>query len=198
MSAALDGPAGAPVPASTVTAPDASTGVPVWLLDVDGVVNANKPGWSAAPRQSNAYADGQSHRMRWAPALVDRIRSLHRSGTVEVRWCTTWCPWADQLERMLALPPLVRTLTAEQVVSPRVSLPAKLAVALEVMLVERRPLIWTDDEAVPQGGPNRDLLEAAGMPMLLVAPRMSRGLQRADLDAIEAFAAGLAAGRRSP
>jgi len=55
---------------------------PVWLLDVDGVINVARPGWGAAPRSGNAYSAGQAYRMRWAPALVERIRALHRAGSV--------------------------------------------------------------------------------------------------------------------
>ncbi|KUL32677.1 hypothetical protein [Actinoplanes awajinensis] len=45
---------------------------PVWLLDVDGVLNANRPGWSAAPRRGMAYAGGTGFLMRWAPARLGR------------------------------------------------------------------------------------------------------------------------------
>ncbi|GAB7036225.1 MULTISPECIES: hypothetical protein [Catenuloplanes] len=50
-----------------------------------------------------------------------------------------------------------------------------------------RRLIWTDDEALPPPGAARDALTADGRAML-VAPDSRRGLQPADLDAIEAFA----------
>ncbi|WP_146099553.1 hypothetical protein [Kineococcus xinjiangensis] len=40
----------------------------VWLLDVDGVLNASRPGWSAPPRIRSAYSGGFEYRIRWAPA----------------------------------------------------------------------------------------------------------------------------------
>src|SRR5690348_3934124 len=42
----------------------------VWLLDVDGVLNANRPGWGGPPRGGNAQSGGDLFRIRWAPALV--------------------------------------------------------------------------------------------------------------------------------
>jgi len=55
-------------------------------LDVDGVLNAQMPmGWG---RLGNGYArvDGVEYKIRWAPAMIDALRSLD----VELVWCTTW------------------------------------------------------------------------------------------------------------
>jgi hypothetical protein len=126
---------------------------PVWLLDVDGVINAARPGWGAKPRSGMASSMAVGWRMRWAPALVRRIRDVHTTGALEVRWCDA----------------------------------AKLAAAQAVLEGEGRPLVWTDDDAVPLSGPTYDELPAGGR-ALLIRPRAHRGLQPADLDAIEAFA----------
>ncbi|MER7166809.1 hypothetical protein ABT336_12195 [Micromonospora sp. NPDC000207] len=157
---------------------------PVWLLDVDGVINASKPGWSAPPRTAYAYAQGQQWKMRWAPALITRIRDLHNNGIVEVRWCTTWCAYADQLERLWALPPLGRAFTDD--VNGHAASVAKLA-AVRQVLTEGRRLIWTDDTEVPLGGPLYDEL-MADVRVLLCRPKASRGLQPIEVDDIEAFA----------
>lgn len=77
---------------------------PVWLLDVDGVINASRPGWGAAPHHGTATAAGMSFRIRWAPALAKRIRALHESGRVEIRWCSTWCDWLIRLSGCSACP----------------------------------------------------------------------------------------------
>ncbi|RSM55680.1 hypothetical protein DMB66_35850 [Actinoplanes sp. ATCC 53533] len=163
---------------------------PVWLLDVDGVVNTTRPGWGGAPRKALVWsgADNTSYVLRWSPLLVDRIRSLHTRGKVEVRWCTTWCPEAHRLERLWRLPELARALAADPMPRGAECWPLKLAAAWSV-LAEGRRLIWTDDEALPPPGPERDELTAAGR-ALLIAPRAARGLQAADLDLIEKFAAG--------
>lgn len=157
---------------------------PVWLLDVDGVINASRPGWSAAPRKGYAYAAGHEYKMRWAPALITRIRDLHKAGTVEVRWCTTWCAYADQLERLWALPPLDRAFTDD--VNGDAAAFAKLAAARHVLDTGRR-LIWTDDTEVPLYGEIHDELIADGR-ALLIRPKGSTGLQPEHLDLIETFA----------
>ena len=164
---------------------------PVWLLDVDGVVNTIRPGWGAAPRRSLVWsgADNTSYLLRWSPLLVDRIRALHTGGTVEVRWCTTWCPEAERLERLWRLPVLGRSLEADPMPRGSGCWPLKRYAARSVLAGEGRRLIWTDDDALPPPGPERDELTADGR-ALLIAPRANRGLQPADLHLIEKFAQG--------
>lgn len=156
---------------------------PVWLLDVDGVLNATRPGWSAAPRNGTAYGGGHPYRLRWAPALITRIRALHQAGSVTLRWCSTWCADADQVERLFALPPLERSWTGP--ISHSAAPAAKLAAA-HAVLDQGHRLIWTDDDAVPTSGPVHDELVATGC-ALLIAPLANRGLQPEHLDTIEAF-----------
>ncbi|GGK97582.1 hypothetical protein GCM10010126_66270 [Planomonospora parontospora] len=155
----------------------------MWLLDVDGVINASRPGWGAAPRSGTAYSGSNAYRMRWAPALLDRIRALHRAGDVEICWCSTWCADVDQLERLFALPRLARAWSGH--LSASAAAAAKLAAARDVLARGRR-LIWTDDVEVPESGPVHDELTRGGR-ALLIAPSPGRGLQPEHMDAIEAF-----------
>ncbi|MGC4886611.1 hypothetical protein [Micromonospora sp. DT227] len=157
---------------------------PVWLLDVDGVINASRPGWNATPWKGYAYENATEHKLRWAPQLITRIYELHRSGLVEIRWCSTWCAYADQLERLFRLPPLGRAFH-DDVRGVAASL-AKLAAVRQVLASGRR-LIWTDDDETPTAGPLHDELTADGR-ALLIRPKSGRGLRPAHLDAIEAFA----------
>ncbi|MFY1686902.1 hypothetical protein [Plantactinospora sp. WMMB782] len=161
---------------------------PVWLLDVDGVVNARRPGWGRPVRRADVWSetDRCEYPLRWAGALVDRIRTLHASGLVEVRWCSTWCPEADLLERLWRLPALGRALDCDPVPKGELGWPVKLAAARAV-LAGGRTLVWTDDEAIPAGDRVLDRAVARGI-ALLIAPDPGRGLRPADLDAIEAFA----------
>jgi hypothetical protein len=169
---------------------------PVWLLDVDGVVNATKPGWHAAPARAWVYStvDRCEYRLRWAPALVQRLRALHVAGTVEIRWCTTWCLEAATLERLWHLPRLDRALTCEPMPRGSAAHPLKLAAARRVLAADR-VLIWTDDAAVPGPGPLHDELTNGGR-ALLIAPSARRGLTPQHLADIEAFAARAACGDR--
>jgi hypothetical protein len=156
---------------------------PVWLLDVDGVINAGSPGWGGAPRTGNAYSAGFEFRIRWAPPLIARIRALHDRDAVEIRWCSTWCSDADQLERLFALPRFDRCWTED--INGAVAAAAKLAAARQV-LADGRRLIWTDDSEVPTSGPVYDELMREGR-TLLIAPSPRNGLQPAHLDAIDDF-----------
>jgi hypothetical protein len=164
-------------------------GGPVWLLDVDGVLNASRPGWSAAPFSSRVVADGRAHRFRWAPQAVALVREVTLAG-LEVRWCSTWVPWAREVEEVFRLPELPLAFSPEAVrAAPGAQAvdALKVAAALHVVEVERRPLVWTDDQVVPLGGALRERLEGAGVPVLLLRPRESRGLRPEDAELIRAF-----------
>lgn len=160
---------------------------PVWLLDIDGVINANKPGWSAPPRRVRIAG----FMIRWAPALIDRIRELRRDGAVDVRWASTWCGYPTELDQLsacigLRLDPAFGDRAASKTWGDE-----KAEAALDVIRQGRR-LIWTDDDEVDAA---RDLFPLiakaeADSRALLIAPRSNRGLQPAHLDQIAEFAAG--------
>lgn len=163
-----------------------STDKIVWLLDVDGVINANNPGWGAAPHKAYVEAHGTTWRFRWAPSLVDFIRQVALSDLVEIRWATTWVPWARNVEAAFKLPELALAFS-EQVafISPHT---AKADAALEVIVKEQRPLLWTDDDAVPSEGYVRDALDQVEEGrLLIVEPHPNKGLQPEDVERIKEF-----------
>lgn len=165
---------------------------PVWLLDVDGVLNAARPGWDDVFNQGQAFVDGVGFSLRWAPALIGRISAIVTSGAVEMRWATTWVDNIIQVERLLHLPRITTAfegLGCGQDGERTAAL--KLQAALDVVEVERRPLIWTDDSAIPDDGPEMDRLMDAGVPVLLLSPGSRQGLQPDDLAAIDDFLAEL-------
>lgn len=132
----------------------------IWLLDVDGPINANKPRWHAAPRTKYVHADGDSFKFRWAPALIDEIREL--SKVVEIRWATTWIPWIFVIEHTLGLPKFkCIDWPPGQIESFAVRCDLKLAAARAVV-ANGDKLIWTDDDAIPPFGPIVNELEKAG------------------------------------
>ena len=160
---------------------------PVWLLDVDGVLNANRPGWGAPPRQGTAHYGSETFRMRWAPKLMVELVQLHREGMVDLRWATTWVDHIDSVQALFGLPafPLAfsRLSAAPQVKAPGL----KMDAALQVVETERRALIWTDDDAIDADPLLVPRLRASGQPLLLIRPDPRRGLQPADLQAIAEF-----------
>lgn len=156
---------------------------PVWLLDVDGVVNAPRPPWPGRISKSFAVADGQKFEMRYASGLVDRIRAVHEEGLAELRWCTTWNPWADQLESMWGLPVLART--AADIPSGPAGDLVKHSIAANIC-GSGSPLVWTDDTAIPSlpvGHPAKMVRHD----VLLVAPNARAGLSPLDMQAIDTF-----------
>jgi len=64
-----------------------------------------------------------------------------------------------------------------------------------VVEVERRPLIWTDDDAIPVLGAHRRRLEEAGVPVLLLSPDPTRVSARTTFERIDAFLADAVGGR---
>lgn len=162
---------------------------PVWLLDVDGVLNADRPGWGAPARQGHVPLAGFYYRLRWSPGLVERVTALHESGSVEIRWATTWVDHIELVERLLRLPAFASAFRGLGQLPAYKAPLRKLDAALGVVEVERRPLVWTDDDAIPGGGEARDRLELAGVPVMFIVPDPRTGLQPEDLDAIEEFIA---------
>lgn len=183
--------------------PDAHSSVPVWLLDVDGVLNAlSRPGWHAPPARRYAHVDGLEFKLRWAPSLIDAIVDLHRSKTVEIRWATSWVNHTDQLCRLMGLPrfPLAFTLPVTLKAATdelHAATEAAKRVAALATITPGRRLLWTDDDAIfLVGTPERDALEAAGS--LLIAPDDRRGLQPEDIDKIRAWLSHGAAAQVAP
>lgn len=157
--------------------------VPVWLLDVDGVLNGSRPGWGGAGRAGRVSVDGLALRLRWEPKAIGCIRTLHMGGLIEVRWCTTWVPWADRLEDLWRLPTLLRAWDGD----PPDTWAAKCAAAVQVIADGRR-LVWTDDDLDPAEVPPEVEKAQRGGQALLIRPRSSRGLRPEDFHRIEEFA----------
>lgn len=167
--------------------PDPAALPPVWLLDVDGVLNANKAGWSAAPFHADVTDRwNMTWKLQWEPRLLSRIRHHHTDGTIEVRWCTTWCPSAHLLEKLWGWPELQRSWDED--LHGYHAVEKKRETARAVVAAGRR-LIWTDDDAFPHRGPLADEFTGTGR-ALLIKPIPKRGLRPEHLDAIEAFAGG--------
>lgn len=162
-----------------------SASKPVLLLDIDGVINGHprRCGWDGPPRRLKVGMP-----VYHEPQVIDRLRQLHASGAVEIRWCTTWCgiPRAlDQLSKQLDLP--FAPAFGDRPMSKMWGDMKVEAVLAE--LSEGRRVIWADDEEATAG---RQIFlaiakaEADGQ-LLLVEPDSSLGLRPEHFDAIETF-----------
>lgn len=73
------------------------SGIPLWLLDVDGVLNAFDP----AVMENSGWDDWTTFTangfvIRYSPEMVKRIASLHDSEKLQVQWLTTWGKLANE------------------------------------------------------------------------------------------------------
>lgn len=116
---------------------------PIWLLDVDGVLNAYE---EAAPilRDWDDWQEfiARGFPIRYSPAMIARILALHESGAVEVRWLTTWGHFANEDLQPLGFPEFL--VAAEMPFRDRLGW-WKLPVAQD-LFYQGRAVIWTDDE----------------------------------------------------
>lgn len=166
----------------------------VWLLDVDGVINARRAGWGrAAVHHHVCDSEGTSWRMTFEPKLLEFVREVADRPDAEVVWSTTWCGSAHVLEELWELPELRRAFT---VPAGKYTGDLKLQ-AVRAELAQGNRVIWTDDTEVPDvAGSSRDVALHIELMMsrraLLIRPDGRRGLRPADMLAIRDF---LEAGR---
>lgn len=156
---------------------------PVLLLDVDGVLFADRPPWNDADKRAVITVGTEDYPVRWSPQCVSTLFKLAHNGRIEIRWCTTWCPHAHLLEQLWQLPPLPRCWADPIDSIPQVKA-AKLAAARAVLAADRR-LIWCDDDAIPLAKKRRELGMAGDA--LYVIPNGVRGLSPGQMRQIAAF-----------
>lgn len=148
---------------STVTATPTS-GKPVLLLDIDGVINSllMKPpsmGWPMDAWNSVDYVDpdGAQWPLLWSSMVVEYLNALHESGRVEVRWHTTWQDQALGFAKVVGLPEDWAVAHAPEFTADQGSFARdqvlkrqptwwKYPAARRVLTDEGRPLIWIDDD----------------------------------------------------
>jgi hypothetical protein len=146
--------------------------LPVWLLDIDGVINCTKPDWHQRPYSGVASAWGREWHMRWSPSLIREIFAIKAEGLAEVRWCTTWCGNTQQFAKLWNL--ALSDSFPEPIPNSDV-LDTKIRVACDVVRSEKRALIWTDDHA-PSHGLGLVELMSTDQPVLIIRPSERFGL----------------------
>lgn len=160
---------------------------PLWLLDVDGVINAvdpvhdGKPGWNRGIRSGVMS-------IRWRTKVAEFIAAAHRSGRAEVRWLTTWEELAnEELAGPLGLP------TFELAGHRQAEVGALDWWKFDIVrreVPDDRPLIWTDDDlaSAERMVPGlREWIAARTGPKLLISPDWHHGLTDDLLAQIEVF-----------
>lgn len=179
---------------------------PVMLLDIDGVLNAitKKPNtniWPAASWQTGrAVADDFSWPIMWSVEVIKFLTAVHDDGLAEIRWHTTWQHEAQTLADLVGLPtfPVADAPEAPrddlpngELIAARIrdGLPAwwKYGAARRVVIDERRPLVWVDDDITYElTRQARDTLAALG-PVRFISPDYRTGLTPRHLREINEF-----------
>jgi hypothetical protein len=186
---------------------------PLWLLDVDGVLNAvaKRPdrGVWRDWRHGRATADGVEWPIWFSPTVTGTVARLHESGVVEVRWLTTWGVHANgELRELLGVPELEvagepphvtgdhgaeshgQAVAREEPDDAKVSWWKLEAVQRTLIDEPERPVIWTDDDL----GSERDAVawvERHVPRRLLLSPRPDVGLTPRQLRAIRSYCGDL-------
>jgi len=174
--------------------------VPVWLLDVDGVVNAhtNSPQrlLSAWPKEAWVDTEADGGRKVWqiqaATPVVDFIRKVHDSGLAEIRWHTTWQEHALNVGRAIGLPdfPIHDAPEYDPGFWHRVRGTDswwKLPSVTRLVHLEKRALIWTDDDIDYEMTKQQRRSLQEDNRVLLIAPDAYVGLCQVHLDKIDKF-----------
>jgi hypothetical protein len=128
--------------------------VPVWLLDIDGVLNAatRKPDRNVWPRDQwrplRVHIRDVSLPVLVAEPVLEFIRRVHDEQRAEIRWHTTWQHDAAALEAACDLPhfPVQPCPEYNDAGWHRAKRWFKLAAAERVLMHECRDLLWTDDD----------------------------------------------------
>lgn len=169
--------------------------IPVWLLDIDGVVNActRKPDRNVWPldqwRSVRVAVGDHSLPVLAAQPVVDFIRRVHEEGQAEIRWHTTWQKDAACIEAALGMPSLPVQDCPEFTDRHLRDAWFKLAAAERVVMEEGRSLIWTDDDLgweLRGAGRTIDLLREVA-PILTISPDDRTGLTPKHLRLIAEF-----------
>lgn len=174
---------------------------PVWLLDLDGVVNAcpriSDPPPSCWPADQWVRTEMKSrHSDTPWPILAARpvlhfIATVHALGQAEVRWHTTWQEEANKVGQELGLP--------EFEVEPAPEYEGwgmgtrgwwKVPATRRACTRTRGNLIWTDDQAAFPDLDKKDRLWLRNEGTLIIAPSASMGLVQANLDKILFYLGG--------
>lgn len=175
---------------------------PVWLLDIDGVLNATTSRsfpshvWPRYTwRQFTAMGNSREWTLKVAQPVVDFVQEVHDSGLVEIRWHTTWQHAAQNVAKELGLPEFpvheapeyTPTAWEGSTVGEWWKLPGAWRVIGSEPGDEGRPLVWTDDDiGFMTTKEQLAALRAAGK-VLLVEPGSKEGLVKKHLTKIREF-----------
>jgi hypothetical protein len=167
---------------------------PLWLLDIDGVVNSPTPEvptevWDDWV-QTSAWSPSGTWQIHTAVPVRDFITHVHESGLAEIRWHSTWQEFSVNVGDAVGLPrfPIQDAPEAHKYGFSDArwwKLPAVWRELLGRGPGGNRPVLWTDDDMDCLTGEQQTALTAAGCK--LVRPNFRTGLNAEDLKEIETY-----------
>jgi len=154
--------------------------VPIWFLDIDGVVNAAGVDLPEHLVRTEATTAGTTWPIHYSPEVVEFINMIHRAGLAEIRWLTTW----GQDARSSFAPAVgLDDFPAYDMYDSEGWWKAEIVAAS--IAEEARPIIWTDDDI------NDDdvayFRDFATVPSAVIPPATEVGLTSSDLSAVLTF-----------
>ncbi|MCU1491877.1 MAG: hypothetical protein JWM85_3282 [Acidimicrobiaceae bacterium] len=162
-------------------------GLPILVLDVDGVINP----YAMDGPVPGAFSDFASHEsrgflLRCSRQMGARLASL----PAELVWATTWAESVDvDVAPWCSLPPGLRVAARPPRREPDASSNWKSVQVRDFVVAEGRPFAWVDDDALDVPGPDglspREWAADQSLDSLLIAPSPDRGLTPGELDRLE-------------
>lgn len=163
---------------------------PVWLLDIDGVVNADPGQHQVWPEGSWVQTTATGSSRDWpivaATPVIEFIRRVHEEKWAEIIWLSTWRTHSNNVSKALGLPNFRYNNSALYAnKATRYAGPAwwKMYEAL-MTKGNNRPVIWTDDDISDE---IRDIWGRDTNEDLLISPRSKEGLAPVHLIKIAKF-----------
>jgi hypothetical protein len=165
---------------------------PLWLLDIDGVINAcNRhrpigtwPGYDNWIKKNVVNSQG-SWPILAAKPVLDFITYVHDSGLAEIRWHTTWQEEALDFGDQFGLPTFNIQPCPEAVKNGTMYWWKFPAVQRELSVGRR--VLWTDDDITIRLTPtSRRLLEVSTQ-LKMIVPKTHTGLSPDNLVDITYF-----------
>jgi hypothetical protein len=170
---------------------------PLWLLDVDGVINATSMCVASHiyPLASWQRLHVDGFQITAAKPVLDLLHMVHDDGLAEIRWHTTWQDRAWDVGEALGLPEFPVQYTDEWPDSSEkaarrmmVGLPRWWKVrAVYDLLGEGHRVLWTDDDIFPElPAVHRQKLKTLGKVRML-SPVSLYGIQPGEIRMIKRF-----------
>lgn len=159
--------------------------IPIWLLDVDGVINAVTAD-GIGYKKLRAESSGRGFLIHYRQCVIDFINRVQADHLAEVRWLTTWCD--DAAKNLAPAVGLVECSVESSDYPGHGAVWWKAITAKRLMEAEPdRAFVWTDDDLAYANRLGELKWMKGRDKHLLISPDTRRGLDDSHLLDIEVF-----------